>query len=393
MKCAEVHRTSYEVRRTLDDHVSLNDGFKSEGQWDGSKFRDIADSGKKKETKAFLLSIEWKRRKLVNDTSLLALWVFIINLEEDDVEPRVVLVRSFLRFAKEIVDFGNMIITIYPDLVSFNDDFDDDWEAILDSVDISDLPQLDVTDVPPFVCNMGKSSQNKKRSCGNYKMSYSDKGPSLIVEKPLTQEEVSQEYMEMDIYERILILNESRPIIETLKFNDQHKKLLDSVLLDKLKLDGKLNLKRCSHLRSYYKAIREKNNPRFILPIRREAKFDFHALADTGSNINVIPYHIYAKLGRDQVKLVNQKITMLDNSKAEPMGILNDVNHGESDSDDEEEYYLERDKNGKPFYGPNRAKYLSCDDLMCDNHDLAGVGNQSIECDHLNKIWNGGEFG
>ncbi|GJT95693.1 ribonuclease H-like domain-containing protein [Tanacetum coccineum] len=52
-----------------------------------------------------------------------------------------------------------------------------------------------------------------------------------------------------------------------------------------------------------YKAIKEKNDPGvFVLPIRLEAKFNFHALADTGSNINVIPYRIYEKLGREQVK-------------------------------------------------------------------------------------------
>ncbi|GJR73730.1 hypothetical protein Tco_0086095 [Tanacetum coccineum] len=73
---------------------------------------------------------------------------FIINQEEDDVEPGVVFGRSFLRLTKGIVDFGNGIITIYPDLVSFNDDSDDDWEAIIDGVDFSDLPQHDEIDVP-----------------------------------------------------------------------------------------------------------------------------------------------------------------------------------------------------------------------------------------------------
>ncbi|GJU15120.1 hypothetical protein Tco_1143086 [Tanacetum coccineum] len=73
---------------------------------------------------------------------------FIINPEEDDVELGVVFGRSFLRLTKGIVDFGNGIITIYPDLVSFNDDSDDDWEAIIDGVDFSDLPQLDEIDVP-----------------------------------------------------------------------------------------------------------------------------------------------------------------------------------------------------------------------------------------------------
>ncbi|GJY87330.1 hypothetical protein Tco_0501958 [Tanacetum coccineum] len=39
-------------------------------------------------------------------------------------------------------------------------------------------------------------------------------------------------------------------------------------------------------------------------------------------------------------------------------------NHEESDSDDDEEYYMKRNEMGKPFYGPNRAKYLNCDDPM-----------------------------
>ncbi|GJY60433.1 hypothetical protein Tco_0461090 [Tanacetum coccineum] len=38
-----------------------------------------------------------------------------------------------------------------------------------------------------------------------------------------------------------------------------------------------------------------------------------------------MPYQIYAKLGREDVKKVNQGITMLKHSKAEPMGVLKDV--------------------------------------------------------------------
>ncbi|GJY12618.1 hypothetical protein Tco_0381927 [Tanacetum coccineum] len=38
--------------------------------------------------------------------------------------------------------------------------------------------------------------------------------------------------------------------------------------------------------------------------------------------------------------------------------------HVESDSDDNEDYCLKRDDTGKPFYGPNRAKYLNCEDPM-----------------------------
>ncbi|GKF99687.1 hypothetical protein Tco_0301378 [Tanacetum coccineum] len=88
---------------------------------------------------------------------------------------------------------------------------------------------------------------------------------------------------------------------------------------------------------------------------------------------------------------------MLDHSKTEPIGILKDVlcqvgvtiilakflildipvdkdvpivvgrsfllrnNHEESD-EDEKEYIVKRDQNGKPIYGPKFAKYLNCDD-------------------------------
>ncbi|GKG49049.1 hypothetical protein Tco_0513196, partial [Tanacetum coccineum] len=46
---------------------------------------------------------------------------FITNPEEDDIEPGVVLRRSFLRLTKGIVDFENGIITIYPEPDTFND--------------------------------------------------------------------------------------------------------------------------------------------------------------------------------------------------------------------------------------------------------------------------------
>ncbi|GJY39927.1 hypothetical protein Tco_0426291 [Tanacetum coccineum] len=44
---------------------------------------------------------------------------FIINPEEDDVEPRVIFGRSFLCMTKAITDFGAGTITIYPDIDPF----------------------------------------------------------------------------------------------------------------------------------------------------------------------------------------------------------------------------------------------------------------------------------
>ncbi|GKD39322.1 hypothetical protein Tco_1259529 [Tanacetum coccineum] len=69
-----------------------------------------------------------KGKKLVKKELIVALKgelyfvKFIINSKEDDVESRVILGRSFLRLAKGIFDFGNGVITIYPEPDPFEDD-------------------------------------------------------------------------------------------------------------------------------------------------------------------------------------------------------------------------------------------------------------------------------
>ncbi|GKG03309.1 hypothetical protein Tco_0310945, partial [Tanacetum coccineum] len=127
------------------------------------------------------------------------------NPEEDDIKQGVVLGRSFMRLKKGIVDFRNKIITIYPDLDPFNDDSDktndsgDDWDAILEGIDFEDILEIDGLDLPPYVCNMGKFSRNKRKPCKNYKMKYDDEGPSLTVNRALTREELSREELEKDL--------------------------------------------------------------------------------------------------------------------------------------------------------------------------------------------------
>ncbi|GJW35804.1 hypothetical protein Tco_0058724 [Tanacetum coccineum] len=130
-----------------DNRISLNDGVESNGEWDTPEYHDTTDSGKKKEAKAFTFyPMETKdiseryvaasfvnmknRDKVVKRELIFALRgeiyfvKFIINPEEDDIEPGVVLGRSFLRLTKGTTDFGNEIITIYLDLDPFLDDSD-----------------------------------------------------------------------------------------------------------------------------------------------------------------------------------------------------------------------------------------------------------------------------
>ncbi|GJZ06847.1 hypothetical protein Tco_0540640 [Tanacetum coccineum] len=224
----------------------------------------------------------------------------MVESKEDDVEPGVIFGRSFLRLTKAIVDFGNDILTIYPDLITFNFDSDDELDALLASINVDELPPLDISDFPQFVCNMGKNLRNKKKPSKTYKMSYDGEGPSLTINRLRTQKELTREEIEEDLYERIMILNERRPIIETLKYSDKHRTLLNGVLLDKLKLDREFELKDemvGADLIKGYKAIKEKGDPRvFVLPIRR-----------------------------DEVKPRSDNVRMLDHLSAETMGCLLDV--------------------------------------------------------------------
>ncbi|GJY88778.1 hypothetical protein Tco_0503406 [Tanacetum coccineum] len=75
-----------------------------------------------------------------------------------------------------------------------------------------------------------------------------------------------------------------------------------------------------------YKAIKEKEDPGvFVLPIRLEGRVDTHRLADTSSNINIIPYRIFEELWREHVKLVSHNVSILNHYEVEPIGMLKDV--------------------------------------------------------------------
>ncbi|GKC00828.1 hypothetical protein Tco_0986964 [Tanacetum coccineum] len=364
-------------------NVTQNDLIESAVEWSGLDYLDTIDSRKKKKTKAYtfyrmkseevcewyitpcfveglyafegvndleyeknLISNEFvvklgltyevmengdkvvDRKLLVSIKGELYFVDFFVNPKEDDVEPCVIFGRSFLKIAKAIIDFGSEILNIWPETIIIDSD-DDELDTLLACININKLPPIDITNFLTFVCNMGKDLRNKKKPTKTYKMSYDGEGPSLTINRPETQQELTREELEEDLYERIMLLNEKRPIIETLKYGDKHKMLLDSVLLDKLKLDGEFELEEDivgEQVIMEYKVIKEKEDPGyFVLRIRLEGNFDFHALVDTVSNINMMPYCIYDLLDREKVKPRIDKVRMLDHSNAETMGCLLNV--------------------------------------------------------------------
>ncbi|GJX87680.1 putative reverse transcriptase domain-containing protein [Tanacetum coccineum] len=278
-----------------------------------------------------------KGKKLVKKELIVALKgelyfvKFIINPEEDDFEPGVILGRSFLRLAKGVVDFGNGVITIYPKPDSFEDDSEktgkssDDWDQLLD-FNFDDVPKFG-EELPPFVCKIGKSNRNKKRAMENLNIFYQDIGPSSSAGGHLTQKVAAKEALAIRISQKFSLLEEERPVIETMAYNDKYKKILDEIWKDKVELDGKI-VKEDEEAVKRIKgeALKEKDDPgAFIFPIRLEGKVNENALADTGSDINTMPYQIYETLGREEMKKIDRGITMINHTQVEAMGKLSNV--------------------------------------------------------------------
>nr|GEY49782.1 hypothetical protein [Tanacetum cinerariifolium] len=129
----------------------------------------------------------------------------------------------FMRLAKGIVDFKNGVITIYPKPDPFEDDFEktkkspDDWDQLLE-LDFDDVLMFG-EELPLLVYKIGKSSP----------------GDHLTQE-----EEEAKEALAIRISQKFALLEDVRPVIETMAYHEKYKKILNEVWKDKVELDGKI---------------------------------------------------------------------------------------------------------------------------------------------------------
>ncbi|GJR37908.1 ribonuclease H-like domain-containing protein [Tanacetum coccineum] len=336
-----------------------SDKIEGSRDWDSPEYQDTANSGGKKETKAMVfhkmdteknsdrfvapcfvngleaydeeINLGVEENMISNEYAIFFVKT-IINPEEDDVELGVIFRRSFLCMTKAITDFGARTITIYPDNDPFLKDTEeeeksmDDWDQLLD-FNLDDIPLLGGEELPPFVCKMGKSSRNKKRAMENLNLFYQDIGTSSSTGRHLTQEEAAKEALALRISQKFALLEEVRPVLETMAYHDKYKKVLDEIWKEKVELDGMIMKEEEEAIKKVKgEALKEKDDPgAFIFPIRLEGQVNENALADTGSDINTMPYQIYEQLGREEMKKVNREITMINHTQAEAMGILTNV--------------------------------------------------------------------
>nr|GEU61935.1 reverse transcriptase domain-containing protein [Tanacetum cinerariifolium] len=267
------------------------------------------------------------------------------EIKRDDVEPGVIFGRSILRMTKAIPNFGVGTITIHPDIDPFLEETEekekgnDDWDRLLD---------FNIDDIP--------------------------------------------------------LLEDERPIIETMAYHDKYKKILNEIWKDKVELDGKIVKEKEDAVKTIKgEALKEKDDPgAFIFPIRFEGQVNKNALANTGSDINTMPYRIYETLGREDMKkgvttlIAKFLILEIPIDHDSPIivgrgflrmigGIVNTterlfltfdgfchqtfraarsdiMRNVKSDSDEEENYQIKRNKFRASIYGPKPASYLNCND-------------------------------
>ncbi|GJV39106.1 hypothetical protein Tco_1417546 [Tanacetum coccineum] len=145
-----------------------------------------------------------------------------------------------------------LIVALRGELYFDQDPFEDDYEKTEKSMDDWDqLLDFKFDDIPHWV-----------------EKNFSYIGPSSSTLRHLTQNEAAKEALTLRISQKFALLEEEEAIN---------------------KVKGE--------------ALKEKDDLRaFIFPIRFEGKINENALADTGSDINTMPYLIYEKLGREEIK-------------------------------------------------------------------------------------------
>ncbi|GJX77050.1 hypothetical protein Tco_0323861 [Tanacetum coccineum] len=218
-------------------------------------------------------------------------------------------------------------------------------------------------------------------------------GPSTSVGIPLTQEEAEKRALAHNISIRYEILEEVRPVIETLAYNDKYRKLLDEIWADKVRLDGMVKPEEERVMvKVKGQMLKEKRDPgAFIFPIRLEGRIDENALANTGSDTNTMPYRIYEQLvgfttlsakflileipvDRDapivvghgfldtiggNIDIQNRTFTTFDGLTRQTFRAARSkkIRIAKSDSDDEEDYVIKMNEMGTPIHNSRPIIY------------------------------------
>ncbi|GJW65842.1 hypothetical protein Tco_0117726 [Tanacetum coccineum] len=312
------------------------------------------------------------------------------NMISNEYVEKLCLEHEVKRGNKVVKKMMAETVIIYHDIDPFLEDTEeeeksmDDWDHFLD-FNLDDVPLLGREELPPFVCKMGKSSHNKKRSMENLSLFYQDIGTSSSASGHLTQEEVAKEALAVRISQKFALLEEVMPVIETMAYHDKYKKVLDEIWKDKVELDGKIAKKEEEVVKRIKgEALKEKDDPgAFIFPIRLEGQVEamrilINVLCQVGVTTLISKFLILnipidrdapIVVGRGFMRTIGGIVNTPERLFLTFDGFCHQtfraarsdaMRNAESNSDDEEEYEIKRNKFRAPIYGLKPAPYLNC---------------------------------
>ncbi|GJS66691.1 retrovirus-related pol polyprotein from transposon TNT 1-94 [Tanacetum coccineum] len=293
---------------------------------------------------------------------------FIINPIEDGVEPEVIFRSSFLRMTKAITDFGAETITIYPDIDPFLEDTEeeeksmDDWDQLFD-FNLDDIPLLGGEELPPFICKMEKSNRNKKKAMENLNLFYQYIGTSSLTGRHLTQEEARKEALALRISQKFAFrgsyenaLADTGSDISTMPYRIYEKLGIEEAK----KVDRGITMIKHTQAEAMgiltnvlYQVGVTTLIAKFLIldiPIDRDAPI-------------VVGRGFLRTIG-GIVNTPERRFSTFDGFCHQTFrAARSDVmRNAESDSDDEGEYEIKRNKFGAPICGTKPTPYLNCND-------------------------------
>ncbi|GKB32811.1 hypothetical protein Tco_0872212 [Tanacetum coccineum] len=218
---------------------------------------------------------------------------------------------------------------------------------------------------------------------------------SSSIGTPLTQEEAERRALAHSISMRYEILEEVRPVIETLAYSDKYRKLLDEIWADKVKLDGKIKPEEeRAMVKVKGQMLKEKKDPgAFLFPIRDDimkeerniTMINYTEAEATGRLVNVLCQVGFTTLSakflileipvdrgtpivvgrgfldtiRGNIDIPNMIFTTFDGLTHQTFRAARSekIRIAESDSDDEEDYVIKRNEIGTPIHNSRPIGY------------------------------------
>ncbi|GKA23552.1 hypothetical protein Tco_0709585 [Tanacetum coccineum] len=287
--------------------VILSDKFEGSGDWNSPEFQDTANSRQKKETKGMVF--HQMKTEEVSDRFVAP--CLVNGLEAYDGEINLGVEENMIsnEYAVKLcleheVKRGNKVVKkelivalrgeIYFMKFIINPEEDDVEPGVI----------FGEEGLTPFICKMGKSSRNKKRAMKKLNFFYQDIGTSSSAGGHLTQEEAAKEELAIRMSQKFSLLEEERPIIAIDLEVTCPGSLFRCDPFWGCYIDGKIVKEEEEAVKRIKgEALKEKDDPgAFIFHIRLEGHVNKNALADTGSDINTMPFRIYVQLGREDTK-------------------------------------------------------------------------------------------